>query len=186
MNKNLDEFKPIFEKYRMDFKHKAFPDYNGDTDALMNIFGITPSTKNQNMQYWGRQLGACWESIVIEICKRKSPGFKTGLVMNRKQVCDLIAGKYAIDTKYRIGSGDSGTVNKFKDNAKQLISKGYEPILLILRTDNLQSTISQCESSGWIVYTGEKTFCFIRKIAGGFDMKRFLSDRAGAYHISAS
>ena len=65
MNKNLDEFKPIFEKYRMDFKHKAFPDYNGDTDALMNIFGITPSTKNQNMQYWGRQLGACWESMLL-------------------------------------------------------------------------------------------------------------------------
>ncbi|MGK7883007.1 MAG: hypothetical protein AB4057_00065 [Crocosphaera sp.] len=53
--------------------------------------------------------------------------------------------KYAIDTKYRIGSGDSGLHKKYKAYGKMLRQEGYEPILLILRKDNFPAAIKACE-----------------------------------------
>ncbi|GBC62129.1 hypothetical protein DENIS_3092 [Desulfonema ishimotonii] len=184
MARNFDEFRDIFVKYQQNFNQKVHTNRFGETDCLMNIFGITPSLKNKNTQYWGRELGACWETMVAEVCKRRSAGYSPAIMFNGRQLCDLVAGRYAIDTKYRIGSGDSGTVNKFKDNAAQLIKKRYEPVLLILRNDNLHGTIVQCRNGGWTIHAGEKAFDFIRKIAAGFDMKRYLTERAGAYPIS--
>ena len=40
------------------------------------------------------------------------------------ELCDLIAGKDAINTKYRIGSGDSGTLKKFKQYGRKLEGDG--------------------------------------------------------------
>jgi hypothetical protein len=36
------------------------------------------------------------------------------------EFCDLVVGNDAIDTKYRIGSGDSGTLKKFRQYGQEL------------------------------------------------------------------
>ena len=80
----------------------------------MRTFGITQLIKNENKQYWGRELGMCWQLIVTELCKTNCPNFKPAIKLGADEPCDLVLGEYAIDTKYRIGSGDSGTLKKFK------------------------------------------------------------------------
>jgi hypothetical protein len=80
-----------------------------------------------------------------------SPALRIGL----DEPCDFLIGAQAIDTKYRIGSGDSGTLKKFRSYGKLLIEQGYEPILLIVREDNLGNAINACLLSGWKVLTGD-------------------------------
>ena len=38
----------------------------------MEVFGITPEMKRENRQYWGRQLGMCWQRLVTEISRQSS------------------------------------------------------------------------------------------------------------------
>lgn len=64
-------------------------------------------------------------------------------------------GNLAIDTKYRIGSGDSGTLKKFKAYGPTLEEKGFTPVLLIVREDNLGAAITACNAGGWTVTTGQ-------------------------------
>jgi hypothetical protein len=85
-------------------------------------------------------------------------------------------GKDAIDTKYRIGSGDSGTLKKFKQYGARLTKSGYRPVLLMLRNDNLPAAITACINGGWTVLTGEESFKYIFKITG-FDLKTWLQSR---------
>jgi len=168
----------ILKQYGTSFSSKSYGDENQDLDPLMNVFGITPELKRENRQCWGRELGMCWQllvSRVFEICRKADfgPGYRSGA----DEMCDLIVGKMAIDTKYRIGSGDSGTLKKFKQYGGRLSSLEYQPVFLILRSDNLPAAIKACKAGGWRTLIGQATFDFILE-ESGFDMMKFLTESA--------
>ena len=102
--------------------------------------------------------------------------------MGSDEPCDLIVDGYAIDTKYRIGSGDSGTLKKFKSYGQLLRTYNYEPVFLILRPDNLPAAIKACQVGTWTVYTGDASFEFIQRLSG-FDLKSFLTERVGEFPV---
>ena len=161
--KSLDNTQPIINilnQYHTKFRDKIhiYPKYS--SDILLEYFNITTNQIRQNKQYWNRELGMCWQRLIIQLLKEQ-PDYQSAIRINRKELCDLVLGKDAIDTKYRIGSGDSGTVNKLKDYAQILLNMGYRPVLLILRKDNLKSTISSCEKSGWHTIIGNKALEYI-------------------------
>ncbi len=105
----------ILKKYQSSFTYKSHLEENNDLDLLMNVFGVNPALKRENRQYWGRELGMCWQLLVDEICKTYcSDTYQPALRFDADEPCDMVVGQYAIDTKYRIGSGDSGTLKKFK------------------------------------------------------------------------
>jgi len=109
--KKLDE---ILQNYQTAFVDKVYSKENDDHDLLMDVFSLSPELKRENRQYWGRELGMCWQLLVIEAFKNVAD-FQPALRIKQDEPCDLIVGKYAIDTKYRIGSGDSGTLKKIQD-----------------------------------------------------------------------
>jgi hypothetical protein len=90
--------------------------------------------------------------------------------------------KVAIDTKYRIGSGDSGTLKKFKQYGKALQTKGFSPVLLILRLDNLPAAIQACTVGGWKILLGNDSFKFIKE-ESGFDLLVYLKGVARKHAI---
>ncbi len=112
INKTLSN---ILKKYQGNFCDKVYVDDYDSTDILMEAFGITQDLKRENKQFWGRQLGMCWQLLVVELCKNTCSDFSGALRFSGDEPCDLVLGKDAIDTKYRVGSGDSGTLKKFKN-----------------------------------------------------------------------
>lgn len=178
MHNSLDV---ILRRYQSSFIDKEYSEENDESDILMDAFGITPSLKRENRQYWGRELGKCWESLVVTAC-RNLANFKPALKIGDDEPCDLIVGNYAIDTKYRIGSGDSGTLKKFKQYGPLLQMRGYEPVFLFLREDNLPAAMTACRSGNWTIYVGKDSFDFIKKISG-FDIQDYLIQRARAFHV---
>ena len=174
---------PILQKYYNSFKDKTYTEENNDIDVLMDMYGITPEQKRENKQYWGRELGMMWQRIVIEIAKKHCPDFQPALQFGKDEPCDLIIGKDAIDTKYRIGSGDSGTLKKFKQYAKLLRTNGFNPVLLILRNDNLSNAITACRHGGWNVIVGEEAFQYLLDKTG-VDVLNLLKDLRGKYNIN--
>lgn len=173
----------ILKQYADSFSSKSYGAENDDVDLLMDVFGITPALKRVNRQYWGRELGMCWQLLVARLFEIHrtadyGPGYKSG----DDEMCDLVVAKDAIDTKYRIGSGDSGTLKKFKHYGKQLTAKGFKPVLLILRSDNLPAAIQACTLGGWEIFVGQNTFDYIKKKAG-FDMFAFLKKAARTHEI---
>lgn len=172
----------ILQQYYQSFTDKVYADENNDMDLLMDIFGITPALKRENRQYWGRELGMCWQKLIVELCRQTCDNFAPALHFNGDEPCDLIVGQRAVDTKYRIGSGDSGTLKKFKAYGRLLKEQNYEPILLIVREDNLPAAISACQSGGWTIFTGESTFEYLSQLTG-FDLKTYLMAKASAYKI---
>lgn len=179
--KKLDD---LLIKYQESFSEKTYSDENDEHDLLMAAFGISPELKRENRQYWGRELGKCWESLVIEVC-RQSPHFKPALRIGNDEPCDLILKSYAIDTKYRVGSGDSGTLKKFKQYGPLLKEHGLEPVFLFLRSDNLPAAITACKNGGWTLYIGEESFNFL-KTHSGFDLKQYLEERSRRYLVNRS
>lgn len=177
-----DYIEPILERYYMAFKEKTYSVENNDTDILMDIFGITPELKRKNRQYWGRELGMMWQLIVTEICKNHCTNFHPALKIGNDEPCDLIIGKDAIDTKYRIGSGDSGTLKKFKQYGNLLKKCGYNPILLILREDNLSAAITACIHGNWTVFTGMKVFDYLFQNTC-VDVYNLLKHKKGTYSL---
>jgi hypothetical protein len=175
---NLDA---VLGRYKKSFIEKVYSDENDDHDLLMEAFGISPLLKRENRQYWGRELGKCWESLVIEVCK-KAPTFQPALRVGNDEPCDLIVKKYAIDTKYRLGSGDSGTLKKFKSYGPLLREHGYEPVFLFLRKDNLPAAMTACQVGTWKIYTGKQSFDFIKEISG-FDLEQYLTRKAKAFLV---
>ena len=171
----------VLERYKISFIEKVYSDENDDHDLLMQAFGISPILKRENRQYWGRELGKCWESLVIETCKRV-PTFQPALRIGSDEPCDLIVQHYAIDTKYRIGSGDSGTLKKFKLYGPLLRSKGYEPVFLFLREDNLPAAMTACKAGTWNIYVGKQSFDFIKEISG-FDLEAYLTKKANSFLV---
>lgn len=176
---NLDN---ILLRYQSAFSSKVYNNENNDSDLLMSAFGISPDLKRENKQYWGRELGKCWESLVIEACKNV-PEFKPALRIGADEPCDLVVGNYAIDTKYRVGSGDSGTLKKFKQYGETLRNLDYTPVFLFLREDNLPAAMTACRNGGWSIYIADQSFEFIQEISG-FDMKTYLITRSLRFSVN--
>jgi len=176
-----DKIKVVLNKYQKAFSDKEISSEEGYTDILMEVFNITPPIKETNMQYWGRELGKCWEGIIKAVfSERKDYG--VGIREGDDEICDCIIGKKAIEAKYRVGSGDSGTLKKFKQYAQRLRDAGFEPIMLFLREDNLQAAITASKAGGWTVIVGQQCFDFIKK-ESGFDLKAELELLKGAHDI---
>ena len=124
----------------------------------------------------------CWQRLVAAVFQNTRDDYGPALRIGADEPCDLTAGSLAIDTKYRIGSGDSGTLKKFKKYGSLLKSKGYTPMLLIVREDNLQAATKACEVGGWKILTGDRTFKFIAELTG-FDIKSYLQEKASSYEV---
>jgi hypothetical protein len=54
----------VIERYKSAFADKVYKEENNDHDVIMDLFSITPILKRENRQYWGRELGMCWQLIV--------------------------------------------------------------------------------------------------------------------------
>jgi len=182
MGSPSDQLEEICRRYALSFSGKIYASENEALDPLMNLFGITQELKRENKQYWGRELGMCFQSLVREICKSQCADYKPGLRDGADEVCDVIAGKDAIDTKYRVGSGDSGTLKKFRQYGIRLSDAGFRPIMAIVRTDNLPAAIQAARSGGWTVYQGIETFVYIEALTG-FKLKEWLDGRVARYRI---
>ena len=172
----------ILTRYQESFTGKVYSEENEDHDLLMDVFGLSPQLKRENRQYWGRELGYCWQLLVIEAFKNH-PAYAPALRIDADEPCDLIVGKYAIDTKYRIGSGDSGTLKKFKSSGPLLREEGYEPVFLILREDNLSAAIQACNIGTWSVLSGSQSLNFVKKYSG-FDLEAFLKKSATNFPVN--
>lgn len=163
----------ILKKYQGNFSDKVYMDDYDSTDVLMETFGVTQELKRENKQFWGRQLGMCWQFLVVELCKHTCADYGDALRFGTNEPCDLVLGSNAIDTKYRIGSGDSGTLRKFKQYGNLLKRNGYKPVFLFVREDNLPAAMSACVVGGWSVYTGKSTFEYLQDKTG-FDLYGWL------------
>lgn len=173
-NKDIDQkLSTILRKYQGNFSNKVYTDDYDSTDVLMETFGVTQELKRENKQFWGRQLGMCWQLLVAELCKHTCQDYGDALRFDADEPCDLVLGSDAIDTKYRVGSGDSGTLKKFKQYGALLKEKGYRPIFLFVREDNLPAAMTACEVGGWSVYTGKATFEYLHDKTG-FDLYKWL------------
>ena len=182
MDKLVHNLETVLSHYRDSFSRKKYNIESKEIDLLMKVFNISQKKKFENKQYWGRELGMCWQKVVIEVFKAFDKSYKTALTDERDELCDLISGKDAIDTKYRIGSGDSGTLKKFKAYAPRLIEKNLRPVMLILRNDNLNNAIRSCEKEGWKIYRGESTFQYIQDKTS-FDLKKFLLSNSNKFSL---
>ncbi len=163
----------VMFRYQTDFSQKQYADNLDNTDVLMSAFGITQSLKRENKQYWGRQLGKCWEMLVVSLCEKLCDDFQPPLRAGSDVPCDLILGRDAIDTKYRIGSGDSGTLKKLKNYAQLLTERGFNPVMLFLRENNLPAAMTAVNTGGWEILTGQDTFDYIYQRTN-FDMQAWL------------
>jgi hypothetical protein len=179
------QLREVLRAYRDSFTVKSYADENDDTDPLMEVFGVTPQRKRENRQYWGRELGMCWQLLVTGVLSRRCAAYSAALKLGGDEPCDCCVDKAAIDTKYRIGSGDSGTLKKFRANGKLLQEHGYQQVLLIVREDNLVPAKAACISGGWTILEGSATFEYIKQLSR-FDLLAWLQSckASGEFLIS--
>lgn len=166
----------ILERYQTAFAAKTPPEESPEEDDVMLVFGLTQSIKARNKQYWGHELGMCWQRLVTKLFRQTRQDVGAALRSGGDELCDLVVGSDAIDTKYRIGSGDSGTLKKFRRNGEQLSAQGYTPILLIVRNDNLPAALTACTAGTWVVLTGEQSYAYIYQQTR-FDLRGWLRTR---------
>ncbi len=172
----------ILQQYQKSFSEKAYDKENNDEDLLMKLFNLTPQLKRENRQYWGRELGMCWQLIVTKIFEFTRTDFAPPQRFGSDEPADFFFDKYAVDTKYRIGSGDSGTLKKFKSYGHLLRAEGYIPVFLILRDDNLPAAINACKVGMWEIFTGNGTLDFINTHTK-FDLEEYLTQKEGDYEV---
>jgi hypothetical protein len=173
----------IMQAYQKSFSDKVYQEENDDVDLLMDAFGLKPETKRENKQYWGRELGMCWQRLVSDVLSSHRDDYQPAIRIGLDEPCDMVLGHFAIDTKYRIGSGDSGTLKKFKQNGALLMDLGFQPICLVVRDDNLHAAISSLYTGGWRVLSGEACFNFLRS-QSGFDLADFLRKSNGLFELN--
>jgi len=174
----LDE---VLLTYHTAFCDKVFANAESGLDPLMDVFGLTPSLKGANRQYWGRELGMCWQRLCAKLCRTEcAERYANPQKYGDDEPYDFRVDDYAIDTKYRIGSGDAGTLKKFKANGILLAKEGLKPTMLILRSDNLPAAISACKAGGWDTRIGPASFAFLRELTGGFELEQWLRQRSGS------
>ena len=177
-----ESIKTILRKYQQSFSDKIYREENSDHDILMDVFNITPELKQENKQYWGRELGMCWQLLITTIAKIYCVNFKESFKNGKDEFFDLFIDNDAIDTKYRIGSGDSGTLKKIKKYGKEIRLLGYKPVLLILREDNLPAAITACTRE-WELYQGKDCLQYIKNKTG-FDVEKNLLEMNDEFHIT--
>lgn len=170
-----DNLSLVLKSYSQKFDSIVYEDNYNDTDLLMDAFNITQELKRENKQYWGRELGKCWEILLRNLFKYTCKDYSPPKKFNADEPADFFVGNDAIDTKYRVGSGDAGTLKKFEAYGKLLKREGYRPIFLFLRTDNLQAALSKMEAGGWTNLIGEDAFSYILDKTK-FDLKKWLID----------
>lgn len=67
-NRKLDsEMVSVMRHYSDSFGGTIHNEASEETDILMDAFELTPTVKNANRQYWGRELGMCWQRLVIAV-----------------------------------------------------------------------------------------------------------------------
>lgn len=183
--KNADVMliEPIIKRYHDSFSAKTYGNENNETDFLMDLYGITPEMKRENRQYWGRELGMLWQLIVVAVAKKHCGSeYKPALRFGDDEPCDLIIGSDAIDTKYRVGSGDSGTLKKFKQYGALLKSEGYRPVFLMLREDNLPAAITAAKKGGWTILSGNGAIDYLIEKTG-VNIKDIVSEFGTDYRL---
>lgn len=181
---NYDEaLKSVIAKYRDSFSEKEYNEESDEHDLLMDVFGISPQLKRENRQYWGRELGMCWQLLLMELFQSTTKEYGPGFRIGADELCDLIAGKDAIDTKYRVGSGDSGTLKKFKQYGPKLADAGYRPVMLFLRSDNLPAAITAIKQGGWSIYSGPEAYRYIFEKTN-VDLETWFKSLGSAYAVS--
>lgn len=174
------EVNETIESYHESFSSKVFKKHESDDDILMQLFGLDYMKKKENMQYWGRELGLLWEIIITKIAESHLD-YKPKPLWDGQSPCDFFIGDLAIDPKYRIGSGDSGTLKGWAKDADMLKERGYKPIILILREDNLPAAISRI-SGHWDVKVGKESLNFIKNTLN-FDLEKYLISLKNNYDI---
>lgn len=184
MNENdVKNVMPILEHYYNSFSQKTYGNENNETDFLMDLYNISPDLKRENRQYWGRELGMLWQLLVNAIAKSHCASeYRSALRFGQDEPCDLILGNDAIDTKYRVGSGDSGTLKKFKQYGALLKENGYRPVFLMVREDNLPAAITACLNGGWTIYAGEKALLYLQEKTG-VNVRELLKQFGNRYHL---
>ena len=75
MSKLEDTLDAVLKGYQTSFAAKEYNQENNEHDLLMAAFGISPDLKRQNRQYWGRELGMCWQLLVTELCELTCDNF---------------------------------------------------------------------------------------------------------------
>jgi hypothetical protein len=173
----------IMQTYQQSFADKVYQEENDDIDLLMDAFGLTSASKRENRQYWGRELGMCWQMLVSHVLETHGQNYRPPFRIGQDEPCDMIIGHYAIDTKYRLGSGDSGTLKKFRQNGGLLTEMGFQPLCLLAREDNLPHAIAALQSGGWMIKTGEESFDFIQEQTG-YDLRAFLIEQRGKFQVN--
>jgi hypothetical protein len=180
LNNSLER---VLEQYRQSFINKAFVEESLEEDDLMLVFGLTQDIKAENRQYWGRELGMCWQLLVTQLCRQACNNFSGPIREGKDEICDLVVSLDAIDTKYRIGSGDSGTLKKFRDYGRKLRVANLRPVLLILRNDSLPQALSACRAGGWTIYAGNNAYQYIYELTE-FDLRDWLQQRRNRFAIA--
>jgi hypothetical protein len=175
----------VVTHYQNAFTGKEYGEENEDHDLLMDLFGISPEMKRENRQYWGRELGMCWQRLVTATVSTMAPDeFSPPIRIGADEPYDLGFKDFVIDTKYRLGSGDAGTLKKFKGYGELLRERKKKPVQLILRSDNLPAAISALKVGGWDVRIGSHAFDWIEKATQGFKLDDWLESNAGAFQIN--
>jgi len=166
----------ILNQYQQAFTERTSPEESTEEDDLMLAFGLTQAIKATNKQYWERQLGKCWERLVETLCQQTCDQYQKA----HDTHYDLAVGLNAIDTKYRMGSGDAKTLRGFRENAQTLIDEGFTPVLLIVRNDNLAQAIKACRDGGWEIYAGNNAYSYLRSLTQ-FDLQAWLQTRQNRF-----
>lgn len=175
----------VVTHYQNSFTGKEYGQENEDHDLLMDLFGISPEMKRENRQYWGRELGMCWQRLVTATVSTLAPNhFTPPIRIGADEPYDLGFKEFVIDTKYRLGSGDAGTLKKFKMYGEMLRARKKNPVQLILRSDNLPAAISALKVGGWDVRIGDEAFAWIEQATDGFKLDEWLESNAGTFQIN--
>ena len=72
----------VLSHYKESFKKKEYNIESEEIDLLMEVFNISQIKKIENRQYWGRELGMCWQRLIVEL-------FILGLLKNLKPTLKL-------------------------------------------------------------------------------------------------
>lgn len=176
-NAPLDVFDGIIGGYREAFSRKDFGDELPVSDLLMDAFGITPETKRENAQYWGRELGSVWQRLVFESFKHVDKSTRTPPKQCPVHPCDVVTRGFGIEVKYRIGSGDAPFIKNLEANASVFTARGESPVLLVFREDSLATNIKRAGRAGWTVKAGAESLAFLLEHTG-CDLEAFLRDKA--------
>jgi hypothetical protein len=174
-----DRLGEILDAQRRSFEAKVHRPRERGSDLLMEAFGISPVQLQSHSQYWSRQLGMCFERLVRAACEHRSE-CRLPLRTGGREPWDLEFGQEAWELKYRLGSGDAGTLSRLADNAGLARERGLAPVLLILRSDSLRAATARAAAGGWEVVCGERALAHVRR-RSGFDLHAWLAEQAGRF-----